>query len=75
MLAKLIKSNFKNDFSHMITFFLIMVLSVFLFHSGIMIFVGYSNVHKEKVKEYNWSDVMVISALKDSDMEKIEEKH
>lgn len=57
----------------MITFFLIMVLSVFLFHSGIMIFVGYSNVHKEKVKEYNWSDVMVISALKDSDMEKIEE--
>ncbi len=73
MLAKLIKSNFKNDFSHMITFFLIMVLSVFLFHSGIMIFVGYSNVHKEKVKEYNWSDVMVISALKDSDMEKIEE--
>ena len=57
----------------MITFFLIMVLSVFMFHTGIMIFNGYSNLHKEKIEEYNWADVIVLSKVKQSDMEKIEE--
>lgn len=73
MLTKLIKSNFKNDFSHMITFFLIMVLSTFLFHTGIMIFKGYSTVYQDKLEKYNWSDIVVISALKPEDIEKIEE--
>ena len=73
MLSKLIKSNFKNDFSHMITFFLIMVLSVFLFHTGLMVFIGYSTVHKEKIEQYNWADMIVLSALEPSEMEKIEE--
>ena len=57
----------------MITFFLIMVLSVFMFHTGLMIFIGYSTVHKDKIKEYNWADMIVLSALAPSDMEKIEE--
>lgn len=73
MLSKLIKSNFKNDFSHMITFFLIMVLSVFMFHTGIMIFIGYSTVHREKVEKYNLADMIVLTALKPEDMEEIEE--
>lgn len=73
MIGKLIKSNFKNDFSHMITFFLIMVLSTFLFHTGIMIFKGYSTVYQDKLEKYNWADIAVISVLKPEDTEKIEE--
>ena len=57
----------------MITFFLIMVLSTFLFHTGIMIFKGYSTVYQDKLEKYNWSDIVVISALKPEDIEKIEE--
>lgn len=57
----------------MITFFLIMVLSVFMFHTGIMIFIGYSTVHREKVEKYNLADMIVLTALKPEDMEEIEE--
>lgn len=57
----------------MISFFLIIVLSVVMFHTGLMIFVGYSTVHREKIDQYNWSDMVVISALEPKDMEKIEE--
>lgn len=73
MLSKLIKSNFKNDFSHMITFFLIMVLSVFMLHTGIMILIGYNTVYKEKLEEYNLADLIVLSALKPEEKEKTEE--
>lgn len=73
MLTKLIKSNFKNDFSHMITFFLIMVLAVFMFHTGIAILLGYATLHRDKQKEYNFADLMVQSALAPEDKEKIEE--
>ena len=73
MLSKLIKSNFKNDFSHMITFFLIMVLAVFMMHTGLAVLVGYSSLHKDKQKEYNFADMMINSALKPEDMQTIEE--
>ena len=73
MLSKLIKSNFKNDFSHMITFFLIMVLSVFMLHTGIMILIGYNTVYKEKLEKYNLADLIVLSALKPEEKEKTEE--
>lgn len=73
MLSKLIKSNFKNDLSHMITFFLIMTLSVFMLHTGIMILLGYSGLHQQKVDDYNLSDMVVLSALKPADKEAIEE--
>ena len=73
MLSKLIKSNFKNDFSHMITFFLIMVLSVFMLHTGIMILIGYNTVYKEKLEKYNFADLIVLSALKPEEKEKTEE--
>ncbi|MBQ9200283.1 MAG: ABC transporter permease [Lachnospiraceae bacterium] len=59
MLGKLIKSNFKKDFSHMITFFLIMVLSVVLLHSGIMILMGYGKLFDIKKEELNSADLMV----------------
>ena len=72
MLTKLIKSNFKNDFSHMITFFLIMVLAVFMFHTGIAILLGYATLHRDKQKEYNFADLMVQSALAPEDKEKID---
>ena len=73
MLNKLIKSNFKNDFSHMITFFLIMILSVFMLHTGIMILTGYNTVYKEKLEKYNFADLVVLSALKPEEKEKTEE--
>ena len=73
MLAKLLKSNFKNDFSHMITFFLIMVLAVFMLHTGLAILLGYSTLHKEKQEQYNFADLMVHSILKPEENQKIEE--
>ena len=73
MISKLIKSNFKNDFSHMITFFLIMVLAVFMLHTGLAILLGYSTLHKDKKEEYNFADIMVQSILPPEDKEKIEE--
>ena len=73
MLGKLLKSNFKNDFSHMITFFLIMVLAVFMMHTGFAILVGYSDLHEKKKEEYNFADVMVHSFLRSEDNQAIEE--
>ncbi len=73
MLSKLIKSNFKNDFSHMITFFLIMVLAVFMMHTGLAILVGYSDLHEKKKEEYNFADLMIHSVLRPEDNLAIEE--
>ena len=73
MLTKLIKSNFKNDLSHMITFFLIMVLAVFMLHTGIAILLGYSDLHREKKEQYNFADLMIQSALRPEDKQVIEE--
>ena len=73
MLNKLIKSNFKNDFSHMITFFLIMVLAVFMLHTGLAILIGYADLHNQKKEEYNFADLMVHSVLKPEDNQAIEE--
>ena len=73
MLGKLIKSNFKNDFSHMITFFLIMVLAVFMMHTGLAILVGYSDLHEKKKEEYNFADLMIHSVLRPEDNLAIEE--
>lgn len=73
MLGKLLKSNFKNDFSHMITFFLIMVLAVFMLHTGLAILLGYSTLHKEKQEQYNFADLMVHSILRPEENQKIEE--
>ena len=73
MLGKLVKSNLKNDFSHMITFFLIMVLAVFMLHTGFAILLGYSNLHNEKKEEYNFADLMVESLLSPEDNQTVEE--
>lgn len=73
MLGKLIKSNFKNDFSHMVTFFLIMVLAVFMLHTGLAILVGYSNLHENKKEEYNFADLMIHSILRSEDNQAVEE--
>ena len=73
MLSKLIKSNFKNDLSHMVTFFLIMVLAVFMLHTGLAIFNGYSTLHAEKREEHGFADLMIYSVFKTSDKEKVED--
>ena len=73
MLNKLIKSNFKKDLSHMVTFFLIMTLAVFMLHTGLAVLLGYSTLHQDKKKQYNFADLMVESALKPEDKAKIEE--
>ena len=43
----------------MITFFLIMVLAVFMLHTGLAILLGYNTLHKEKQEQYNFADLMV----------------
>ena len=73
MLTKLIKSNFKNDLSHMITFFLIMVLAVFMLHTGFAILLGYSTLHNDKKEQYNFADLMIQSNLRPEDKQEIEE--
>ena len=73
MVIKLLKANFKNDLSHMVTYCLIMVLAVFTLHTGLAIFLGYRTLHKEKQKEYDLADMMVINQSTSEDMEKSEE--
>ena len=65
MLSKLLKSNFKNDLSHMITFFLIIVLSVVMLHTGLAVLLGYNGLHAELRDKYNFADLAVVSELSD----------
>ena len=57
----------------MITFFLIMVLAVFMLHTGLAVLLGYSTLHSEKREKYGYADLMIYSLLKSEDKEKIEE--
>ncbi len=61
MLTKLIKSNLRNDFSHMLTFFLILIISTFMLHSGSMLVMGYSRLFQEKKVEFDSADLVVIA--------------
>ncbi|SEF64398.1 FtsX-like permease family protein [Eubacterium ruminantium] len=73
MISKLIKMNFKNDLSHMLTYFLIVLLSALMLHTGIITLIGYSHVHMDKVKKYNFADVGVTSVLSEAETEQVEE--
>ena len=73
MLSKLLKSNFKNDLSHMITFFLIIVLSVVMLHTGLAVLLGYNGLHAELRDKYNFADLAVVSELSDDDKFKMED--
>ncbi|MGN0394709.1 MAG: FtsX-like permease family protein [Coprococcus sp.] len=59
MLTKLIKSNFKNDFSHMVSFFLIITISVVMLHTGLMVLTGYNSLFDRKRIELNSADAVV----------------
>ncbi len=72
MLRKLIKSNFKNDFSHLITYFLIMVLAVLMLHTGLAVFRGYETLHEDKKEKYNFADIMVRCNLSPEDIDALE---
>lgn len=57
MLTKLVKSNFRNDLSHMISFVLIVILSSYMLQLGICIVMGYDSHFDNKAKELNLADV------------------
>ena len=59
MLGKLIKSNFRKDLSHMITFFLILIISSFMLHTGFMILTGYKGLFEKSRKEFNSADIEI----------------
>ena len=65
MLTKLIKSNFRNDLSHMISFVLIVILSSFMLQFGLCIVMGYNDHFDSKAKELNSSDVYIYFYLYD----------
>jgi len=65
MLGKLIKANFRKDMSHMISFLLIVILSSFLLHLGIMLVIGYNSQFERKARELKASDMLVMMATYD----------
>ena len=67
MLGKLIKANFRKDMSHMISFLLIVILSSFLMHLGLMLILGYNSQFARKVEELNSPDLMVMMATYDEE--------
>lgn len=68
MIIKLVKSNIRNDFGQIISYFLILILSVWMLHTGLLILFGYSRLYAEKQVELNGADV-VIRTLSDSEQE------
>ncbi|MCR5804328.1 MAG: ABC transporter permease [Clostridia bacterium] len=68
MLTKLIKSNFRNDLSHMISFVLIVVLSSFMLQFGLCIVMGYNNHYDTKAEELNSADVILYVYQYDDDV-------
>ncbi|MBQ4270432.1 MAG: ABC transporter permease [Clostridiales bacterium] len=69
MLGKLIKSNFRKDMSHMISFMLIVILSSSLLQLGLMLVRGYNSQFEEKVRELNSPDLMVMTEVDDPEQE------
>ena len=67
MLGKLIKANFRKDMSHMISFLLIVILSSFLMHLGLMLILGYNSQFERKVEQLNSPDLMVMMATFDEE--------
>ncbi len=67
MLGKLIKANFRKDMSHMISFLLIVILSSFLMHLGLMLILGYNSQFEKKVEQLNSPDLMVYMATYDEE--------
>lgn len=72
MLGKLIKANFRKDMSHMITFFLILIISSFMLHTGSMIIKGYDELFERSRKEFNSADIEleIISRAEGWDLER-----
>ena len=68
MIIRLVKSNIRNDFGQIISYFLILILSVWMLHTGLMILFGYGRLYAEKQVELNGSD-LVIRTLSDSAQE------
>ena len=63
MIRNLIKSNFRNDFSYMITFFLIMLLSTMMLYLGLAVLTGYEDMITQKKSDMNSADVAVERVL------------
>jgi len=59
MLALLIKSNLRHERSHMLSFFLIMLLSAVMLFTGLMVMTGYRQLFEKKRIELSSADLVV----------------
>ena len=66
MLGKLIKANFRKDFSQMISFLLIVILSSTMLGCGLTLLLGYNNDYARTLEANNAADIgMHVSGLKE----------
>ena len=64
MLGKLIKANFRKDFSQMISFLLIVILSSTMLGCGLTLLLGYNDDYERKLAANNSADIrMYVSGL------------
>lgn len=56
-ISKLLKSNYRKDVKQVIIFFVILIFSSVLLHTGLLL-TRYGNLYEEKTKEYNTPDMM-----------------
>lgn len=66
MLGKLIKANFRKDFSQMISFLLIVILSSTMLGCGLTLLLGYNNDYARTLEANNAADIgLDVSGLKE----------
>lgn len=66
MLGKLIKANFRKDFSQMISFLLIVILSSTMLGCGLTLLLGYNDDYERTLETNNAADIgMHVSGLKE----------
>ena len=70
MLFRLIKANFRKDFSQMISFLFIVILSASLLQVGLTLLLGYSENQQRKMEDFNSADITI--KLKDTDEDVLE---
>lgn len=73
MLSKLIKANFRKDFSQMISFLLIVILSSTMLGCGLTLLLGYSDDYEHTLDANNSADIRIRVSGTNEDLDELTE--
>lgn len=73
MLSKLIKANFRKDFSQMISFLLIVILSSTMLGCGLTLLLGYSDDYEHTLDANNSADIRIHVSGTNEDLDELTE--